>query len=102
MEDAATAEICRTQVWQWIRHGAVLDGGNGQPLTVARFNAVLDEEMAKLRKEKGEAAWRAGKFDAAVALFRRFSTSPRLADFLTLPAYEQLAAEDGGGRPARL
>lgn len=97
MEDAATAEICRTQVWQWIRHGAVLEGGDGQPLTVARFNAVLDEEVGKLKAEKGGAAWRAGKFDAAVALFRASSTSRQLADFLTLPAYEQLAAADGGG-----
>jgi len=102
MEDAATAEICRTQVWQWIRHGAVLEGGDGQPLTVARFNAVLDEEVGKLKAEKGGAAWRAGKFDAAVALFRASSTSRQLADFLTLPAYEQLAAADGGGRPSRL
>ena len=68
MEDAATAEICRTQVWQWIRHGAVLEGASG-PLTVAGFNAVLDEEMKKLRAQVGDAAWSAGEYVAAVDLF---------------------------------
>lgn len=101
MEDAATAEICRTQVWQWIRHGAVLEGASG-PLTVAGFNAVLDEEMKKLRAQVGDAAWSAGEYVAAVDLFRTFSTSPRLADFLTVPAYERLAAADGGGAFAKM
>lgn len=103
MEDAATAEICRTQVWQWIRHGAVLDSGEGDggrggfgALTAARFDSVLDEEMQKLRAERGDAAWRAGKFDEAVELFRRFSTSRELADFLTLAAYDKLVAEESG------
>ena len=50
MEDAATAEICRTQVWQWLRHGATLD--DGKPLTVDRFNAIMDEEMAKAGREQ--------------------------------------------------
>ena len=109
MEDAATAEICRTQVWQWIRHGAVLESGEGDggrggfgALTRARFDAVLDEEMSKVRAERGEAAWRGGKFDEAVDLFRRFSTSRELADFLTLAAYERLVAEEEGGGRARM
>ena len=104
MEDAATAEICRTQVWQWIRHGAVLEAGEGDSgrggfgaLTAARFDRVLDEEMEKVRAEKGDVAWRSGKFDEAVELFRRFSTSRELADFLTLEAYQRLVAEEGGG-----
>ena len=102
MEDAATAEICRTQVWQWIRHGAVLEGGDGAPLTAAKFGRVLDEEMGKVKQSVGAAAWSAGQYDEAVSLFRTFSTSPRLADFLTLPAYERLAAADGGGRVAKM
>ena len=104
MEDAATAEICRTQVWQWIRHGAVLESGEGDggrggfgALTAARFDSVLDQEMERLRAERGDAAWRAGKFDEAVELFRRFSTSRELAEFLTLAAYDKLVAEESGG-----
>ena len=81
MEDAATAEISRTQVWQWIRHGAVLEGG--RKVDAAHFRAVLDDEMGRLGA-------RGGRFADARALFETLSTAPECADFLTLPAYERL------------
>ncbi len=80
MEDAATAEISRTQVWQWIRHGA--DVG-GQPLDEARFRAVLEEEIA-------EQDLSGGKFPEAIRLFDELCTADQFVEFLTLPAYEQL------------
>ena len=67
MEDAATAEISRTQVWQWLRHGASLD--DGRRLTRALSDAIRDEELAALRAQVGEAGWRAGRFERAAALF---------------------------------
>jgi malate synthase len=88
MEDAATAEICRTQVWQWIHHGAALDGG--PPLTVETFRRILDEEMDAMARALG-VRFQNGRFAEARALFDRLSTSPALEDFLTVPAYESLA-----------
>jgi malate synthase len=81
MEDAATAEISRTQVWQWIKHGAALDDGR----TVSRemVLGLIDDEMAKL-----DAA--SGQFPEAIRLFTELSTAPSCRDFLTVPAYEVL------------
>jgi malate synthase len=93
MEDAATAEISRTQVWQWIRHRATLD--DGRPLDAARFHRVLAEEMDRVRREVGEARFGNGRFAEACALFDRLSTAPVFVEFLTLPAYEQLLALTG-------
>jgi malate synthase len=81
MEDAATAEISRTQVWQWIRHGAVLEGG--RKVDAGCFRDVLNDEMRRL----GAAG---GRFADARALFEELSTAPECADFLTLPAYDRL------------
>jgi malate synthase len=89
MEDAATAEICRTQVWQWLHHRAVLD--DGRPLTVERFRRVLDEEMDEIARALGDRRFHGGRFAEARALFDRLSTSPTLEEFLTVPAYEFLA-----------
>ncbi len=88
MEDAATAEICRTQVWQWLKHGAAFDDGRiiDQPLV----DALIDEEMATLRQTLGAERFDGGRFDAAIALFRKVATPPDFVDFLTLPAYEQI------------
>ena len=93
MEDAATAEISRTQVWQWIRHRATLD--DGRPLDAARFHRVLAEEMDRVRREVGEARFGNGRFAEACALFDRLSTAAVFVEFLTLPAYEQLLALTG-------
>jgi len=88
MEDAATAEISRTQIWQWVKHGAVLD--DGQPVTKERVAKTLDEEMEVIRAEVGDEAFEGGAFDAAKDLFFQVATSDALIEFLTLPAYERL------------
>ncbi len=92
MEDAATAEISRSQVWQWIAHGATLDDGAGhqQPVTPARLHAIIDEELVTIRAEIGAERFDRGHFAAARELFERISTAPTLEDFLTLSAYEQI------------
>ncbi|HOA74529.1 MAG TPA: malate synthase A [Phycisphaerae bacterium] len=90
MEDAATAEISRTQIWQWIHHpGGVLD--DGRKVTTELFRQLTAEELGKIRESLGSTAYDAGKFELASQLFDRLSTSTELADFLTLPAYEHLA-----------
>jgi len=96
MEDAATAEISRSQVWQWIHHRAPLD--DGQPVTQERFRKVLDEEVQALSGALGEARFDAGRFREASALFERLSTSETFEEFLTLPAYDlllQLSEQQG-------
>ena len=87
MEDAATAEISRTQLWQWVRHGAKLD--DGTVVTVESVNAVLDTVVAALREELGD-AYDTSTFPAAVALFGQLVTDRHFHEFLTLPAYEQI------------
>ncbi|WP_438021623.1 malate synthase A [Sorangium sp. So ce315] len=96
MEDAATAEISRTQVWQWIRHRATLD--DGEPLTVERFRAAVDGEMAALRGALGEARFDGGRFAEARELFERLSVGDTFEEFLTLPAYELLITRAEGQR----
>ncbi|MDQ0337601.1 malate synthase [Caldalkalibacillus uzonensis] len=89
MEDAATAEIARTQVWQWIKHPkGVLD--DGRKVTVEVFNQLVDEELQKIKEMVGEERFKAGKYDLAVDLFTKISTAEELVDFLTLPCYEYL------------
>jgi malate synthase len=88
MEDAATAEISRTQIWQWLHHRVALD--DGRPVTAALVDRVLDEELAVVRQEIGAARYDAGRFREARALFLRVATETPLIEFLTLPAYEQL------------
>jgi malate synthase len=88
MEDAATAEISRTQVWQWLRHGARL--ADGRTIDAALARATLQEELAKFRSELGEERWRASRFELAARLFEQLTTGSELADFLTLAAYEHL------------
>jgi malate synthase len=87
MEDAATAEISRTQVWQWLRHRAALD--DGRPLSAERFRHLLDEELAKLQAALGS-RYASGRFAEARSLFDRMSTSEEFQEFLTLPAYDEL------------
>jgi len=87
MEDAATAEISRSQVWQWLRYGADVDG---EPLTTARFQAVVGEEMRQLADHLGAERWSSGRFQEARELFERLATSSELTGFLTLEAYDRL------------
>jgi len=89
MEDAATAEISRAQVWQWVRLGAATD--DGRPVTAERFLAAVAEELERVRGEVGEARFAAGRFEEARRLFEGLSLAPTFEDFLTLPAYPLLA-----------
>ncbi|MFQ5896081.1 MAG: malate synthase A [Nitrospinota bacterium] len=94
MEDAATTEISRTQVWQWIRHGAKLE--DGRQVTPTLFQETLGEVMGDIRREVGAGRYEAGKYKLASEIFAEMSTgksgsSGGLPDFLTLRAYEYLA-----------
>ncbi|MFO1123343.1 MAG: malate synthase A [Hyphomicrobiales bacterium] len=89
MEDAATAEIARAQIWQWLRFGARLD--NGQKVTTAFFETCLAEEMAKVKDEIGAETYGNGRFRDAIALFRTMTTSKDFVTFLTIPAYRKIA-----------
>nr|WP_275939075.1 malate synthase A [Polyangium spumosum] len=89
MEDAATAEICRAQVWQWQHHGVSVEGA---PLDPKRLVRTIEETMEELAKERGAEAFAHGRFDEARELFTTLATSDELEEFLTLPAYERLLA----------
>src|SRR5262245_53649915 len=80
MEAAATAEIARSQLWQWRRHGATLD--DGRPVTTRLYEQLRDDELRKVGRFEGD------RFDDARALIDRLVLADDLADFLTLPAYE--------------
>ncbi|MFN7146102.1 MAG: malate synthase A, partial [Myxococcota bacterium] len=88
MEDAATVEIARSQIWQWIRHGARLD--DGTEMTVPRFELVLDTEMDRIREEIGADAFDRGRWAEARAIFHRACTARRLPPFITSLAYERI------------
>jgi malate synthase len=89
MEDAATAEISRAQIWLWIhRPAGILT--DGRKVTVELFREVLAEELARLKEQYGETAWAARHFEDARAIFDQLVTAPDLADFLTIPAYAQI------------
>ncbi|GAA3377372.1 malate synthase A [Streptomyces sannanensis] len=88
MEDAATAEISRSQIWQWINAGVVFE--NGEKATPELTRKVAAEELAAIREEIGEEAFAAGKWQQAHDLLLHVSLDADYADFLTLPAYEQL------------
>ncbi len=81
MEDAATAEISRSQIWQWIRHGK---------FTREHVREVLDEEMARIRDEVGDEVWEKGRPDETREVFERVALGDDFPEFLTLPAYEYL------------
>ena len=89
MEDAATAEISRAQIWQWVRHGART--ADGRPITAERFAATLKEELQVIAGEIGPQRYAGGNFPAAAALFGDMIRKPDFDEFLTLPAYERLA-----------
>jgi malate synthase len=90
MEDAATAEIARGQVWQWIRHGATLE--DGRQITPELVRELEDSELEKIRTEIGDDEWfeREGRPDLSRSLFERVALSGEFIEFLTLPAYEEL------------
>jgi len=88
MEDAATAEICRAQLWQWIRHEARMD--NGATVTAERFDSLLGAELEQVQREVGMARVQSGAFPAAVRLFSSMVKNDSFDEFLTLPAYDLL------------
>jgi malate synthase len=88
MEDAATAEISRAQVWQWIWHGAALP--DGRKITVDLSRAMLQEELSRIRAGVGEQQYSHSQFDLAQSLFDSIITSEEFVQFLTLPAYQHL------------
>jgi malate synthase len=88
MEDAATAEISRSQIWQWIYNGVVLD--NGAKVDAALVRDLIATELAELRVELGEQAYAAGRWEEAAELFEQVSLGEEFVDFLTLPGYALL------------
>jgi len=88
MEDAATAEISRTQVWQWLHHGATLK--DGRKVTRELVRQTIADQLAHIRSTIGAARYDAGKFPMAAQLFEELMFSDRLPDFLTLAAYERI------------
>ena len=96
MEDAATAEISRAQVWQWVRHGETLD--DGRPVTPDLVGKLADSELERIRGEIGDDEWfeKEGRPDLSRSLFERVALSgDEFVEFLTLPAYEELLKLEG-------
>ena len=92
MEDAATAEISRSQIWQWIRSPkGVLD--DGRKVTKELVRKLLPEELARVRSILGEAGWNAGQYEEASRLFERIVMSDDYVEFLTLPGYDWLTRD---------
>lgn len=89
MEDAATAEISRAQVWQWIRYpkGVLKDG---RKVTFALFDEILREELQKIKDQLGDDAFKKGNYKKAASIFEELIKDDDFQEFLTLPAYEQL------------
>ncbi|KGR89763.1 malate synthase [Ureibacillus massiliensis 4400831 = CIP 108448 = CCUG 49529] len=90
MEDAATAEISRTQVWQWIRHekGILIDG---RKVTLELVLQIVEEELAKIKNAVGEQAYNSGKYRDAAELFKYLIEQEEFIEFLTLPGYEKIS-----------
>ena len=85
MEDAATAEISRAQVWQWLYHRAKL--ADGREVTAELFRDILTDEMAKVRQSIGPTNYDSGRFPEAIQLFTDMSLALEFEEFLTVPAY---------------
>ncbi len=88
MEDAATAEISRSQVWQWLKYGVTLT--DGRKVTAKLYDDLLGQESLRIEKEIGSTRYQGGHFAEATKLFSEMSKSAEFAEFLTLPAYESL------------
>ncbi len=88
MEDVATAEISRSQIWQWIHHGATL--ADGRTVTRELARRILDEETARIRQAVGEEVWQRGRPAETSQIFEQVALSEDLIEFLTIPAYEYL------------
>jgi len=89
MEDAATAEISRAQLWQWAKYGARMN--DGTPVSVATVAGAIPKVLDKLKQRIGEKAFTAGRFDLAARMFQEMTASEEFPEFLTVPAYQHLA-----------
>jgi malate synthase len=88
MEDTATAEIARSQVWQWIHHGARLK--EGEPVTRDLVRRLEEEELSKVRKAVGSDVYAQGRFNDARDVFEQVALGDDFVDFLTFPAYQRI------------
>jgi malate synthase len=89
MEDAATAEISRSQVWQWVHNDVVL-ADTGEQVTAELVRKVADDVMAEIRSEIGDDVFDSGRFPEAREIFEQVALADDFVDFLTLPAYDRL------------
>jgi malate synthase len=92
MEDAATAEISRAQVWQWVRHGQPLQ--DGRPVTKEFVREIVREENDKVKAAMGDEAYANGRYEDAAQLMIDLVEQPAFEEFLTLPAYERVLADE--------
>jgi len=92
MEDAATAEISRAQVWQWVRHNQKLD--DGRAITKELVRQVVREENDKVKAQIGEEAYNKGRYEDAAQLMIDLVEQPQFYEFLTLPAYDRIIADE--------
>ncbi len=90
MEDAATAEISRAQLWQWVHHGAVLP--DGRPVTAELCGSFIDAELARVKDTVD--ANRYSAYVQAASLMRELIVSPTFTEFLTVPAYARILATE--------
>ena len=88
MEDAATAEISRTQVWQWLHKSVMLE--DGRTFTEGMYQQLKKEEIKKVKNYVGETRYDQGKFETAIKLFDDLILNKEFVEFLTLPAYKYL------------
>ena len=87
MEDAATAEISRSQIWQWLHNDIALT--DGPRVTRELVEQIIAEELEKIREQLG-AAYDQGQYEQARSLFTEVALADQYVDFLTLPAYERM------------
>jgi len=87
-ETTASVEVCRTQLWQWLRHGA--STGDGRTVTPERVDCLLMRELDRIHDEVGATRLTDGVFPSAARLFERMIKQERFEEFLTVPAYELL------------
>ncbi len=92
MEDAATAEISRAQLWQWRRHGARL--ADGRTVDAALIRRTVEEELARIAREVGDNRFKSGRYEEAAALLLDLALRDEFVEFLTLPAYERVLADE--------
>jgi malate synthase len=96
MEDAATAEISRSQLWQWLTHGTEFETADGgtETFTADAFDRLLNDELDKIKSALGDNAYAEGRYPEATDVFVATATGNTLADFLTLPAYDVLRGDN--------